>query len=380
MIIIMRGTMFKKTNVLFLLLLPLFLSCEKNDQAVIRCFNQRAAKIQKKYVPDLSLNVFKVNLNRDKNNWILQGETTVSDAKTELLTLADSLLGKNCYKDSLLELPDPAFGDTCFALVKVCTAHLRRTPKHSAELVDQAIMGGTLRLLKRHNNWYLVQTDYDYIGWIEGGSIFRTDAQGISNWKEADRARVTVLFAMIYSQPDLKSTPVMNVVLNANLMVEKKGEIWAEAQTLDGRKGFIKTCCIELLKNNKKITAESIIKTALSMMGISYLWGGNSSVGNDCSGFVQIVFKANSIQLPRDARQQVLTGKKIVPDETFSNVLPGDLFFFGAEKRITHVGISLGGAAFIHQSSEVHINSLDPQAENYSDYRKNTFKTIKRIL
>lgn len=375
--------MFKKTNALFLLLLPLFFSCEKNDQAVIRCFNQHAVKIQKKYAPDLSLNIFKVNLNRDKNNWILQGETTVPDAKTELLILADSLLGKNCYEDSLLELPDPAFGDARFALVKVCTAHLRRTPKHAAELVDQAIMGGTLRLLKRHNGWYQVQTDYDYIGWVEGGSIFCTDAQGISNWKEAGRARVTVLFAMIYSQPDIKSTPVMNVVLNANLMVEKKGKIWTEAQTPDGRKGFIKTCCIELLKNkkkNKKITAESIIKTARSMMGISYLWGGNSSVGNDCSGFVQIVFKANGIQLPRDARQQILSGKEIVPDETFSNILPGDLFFFGAEKRVTHVGISLGGAAFIHQSSEVHINSLDPQAENYSDYRKNTFKTIKRIL
>lgn len=376
--------MFKKTNVLFLLLLPLFLSCEKNDQAVIRCFNQRAAKIQKKYTPDLSLNIFNVSLNKDKNNWILQGETTVTDAKTELLTLADSLLGKNCYKDSLLELPDPAFGDSGFALVKVCTAHLRRTPKHSAELVDQAIMGGVLRLLKKRKDWYQVQTDYDYIGWVEGGSIYCTDAQGISNWKEAGRARVTVLFAMIYSQPDVKSTPVTNVVLNANLIVEKKGKIWTEVQAPDGRKGFIKSCCIELLNNDeeesKKIAAESIIKTARSMMGISYLWGGNSSVGNDCSGFVQIVFNANGIQLPRDARQQVLSGKEIVPDETFSNVLPGDLFFFGAEKRITHVGISLGGAAFIHQSSEVHINSLDPQAENYSDYRKNTFKTIKRIL
>ena len=50
------------------------------------------------------------------------------------------------------------------------------------------------------------------------------------------------------------------------------------------------------------------------MTGVPYLWGGNSSKANDCSGFTQTVFKTLGIQLPRDARQQALL-EKIIPDQ-----------------------------------------------------------------
>ena len=63
------------------------------------------------------------------------------------------------------------------------------------------------------------------------------------------------------------------------------------------------------------------------MTGVPYLWGGNSSKANDCSGFTQTIFKSQGMQLPRDARQQALLGEKITPNETWENILPGDLLF-----------------------------------------------------
>ena len=116
------------------------------------------------------------------------------------------------------------------------------------------------------------------------------------------------------------------------------------------------------------------------MLGVPYLWGGKSSKASDCSGFTQTVFRANGIQLPRDARQQAMLGETIDAAEDFSNVKPADLLFFGSGKRITHVGISLGGYDFIHQDSDVHIDSFNPQAENFNAFRKRTLKIIKRIL
>ena len=60
--------------------------------------------------------------------------------------------------------------------------------------------------------------------------------------------------------------------------------------------------------------------------------------------------------------------------------MPGDLLFFGSDKRITHVGISLGDYEFIHQDGFVMINSFNKNDENFSEHRKNVLQIIKRII
>ena len=157
---------------------------------------------------------------------------------------------------------------------------------------------------------------------------------------------------------------------------------WARIILPDGRVGFINKQEIELVRENQDyITQESmLIANAISMIGIPYLWGGNSSKGNDCSGFTQTVFMASGIQLPRDARQQALEGIEITPNGDWSNIREGDLLFFGKEDRVTHVGISLGKKEFIHQGGKVAVNSLDDGSEYFSSDRLKSFLFIKRIL
>ena len=45
--------------------------------------------------------------------------------------------------------------------------------------------------------------------------------------------------------------------------------------------------------------ADTLISRGLSLQGIPYVWGGTSLKGFDCSGFVQYVFRASGISLPR---------------------------------------------------------------------------------
>jgi cell wall-associated NlpC family hydrolase len=90
-----------------------------------------------------------------------------------------------------------------------------------------------------------------------------------------------------------------------------------------------------------------LISTAVGLMGIPYLRGGNSAeTGFDCSGFVRYIYKETiGLVLPRSADQQANITQKIDKSE----LKPGDLVFFNTMKRtFSHVGIYLGEGKFIH--------------------------------
>ncbi len=92
----------------------------------------------------------------------------------------------------------------------------------------------------------------------------------------------------------------------------------------------------------------SILETAKKHIGIRYHYGGMSTTGFDCSGFVQFVYRENGISLPRSTVDQFEKGKKIDLDEA----KPGDLVFFKIYRnRISHVGIFISKDLFIHSPS-----------------------------
>ncbi|WP_448588474.1 C40 family peptidase, partial [Thermocrinis sp.] len=88
-----------------------------------------------------------------------------------------------------------------------------------------------------------------------------------------------------------------------------------------------------------KADAESIKLSSLLFYGTPYKFGGKGSNGLDCSAFVQKVFKAHGINLPRDSRSQAKYGYKV----SLSELKPGDLLFFRTYRNdVSHVGIYLG--------------------------------------
>ena len=363
-------------------ILFLLLMCAGKEQ-LISDFNGKMAQIQKKYVPDLSLEVFRIQLTNENDRWIINGETTLPEMKRFVESVADSLLGKNMYLNKVRVLPDSALQDSIYGIVRISVANLREEPRERSQLIDQGIMGQTLRLLKQEKGWYLVQTEYQYLGWCIEESFIRSDSAGVAKWQTAATLRVNELFPLIYSQRDENSEPVSDVVLNAILKMDSQKRGWSKVILPDERAGFIRSKYLSSEKippKSPEVLRKDIIAAARRMMGIPYLWGGNSSKGNDCSGFTQIVFKTNGIQLPRDSRQQALLGQEIAADASFSNIFPGDLLFFGSKDRVTHVGISLGGPEFIDQSGMVQVSSLDSTAKNFSSYRKKTLKTIRRVF
>ena len=101
-----------------------------------------------------------------------------------------------------------------------------------------------------------------------------------------------------------------------------------------------------------------------------YLWGGKNLMGMDCSGFTQVVYATQGINLLRNAREQMTQGE-LIP--SLAEAQPGDLAFFDHADRdpkatnISHVGMLLSPTEIIHCSGCVHIDTIDEQGIHLPD-------------
>lgn len=89
----------------------------------------------------------------------------------------------------------------------------------------------------------------------------------------------------------------------------------------------------------------------LRFVGTPYKWGGEDlQSGVDCSGFVQKLYGAIGLRLPRTAAEQAMVG---TPIGRFEDLQPGDRLYFWDPKRgkIGHTGLYIGMGYFVHSSS-----------------------------
>lgn len=340
--------------------------------------------VKNKYAPDKRTAVFNVEIIEENGKLILKGETNLPEAKKELLSKMSEE-----FEDQIELLPDEDLGEKIAGVVNLSVCNIRSTPQHSAELVTQALLGTPINILKKKGGWYYIQTPDKYIGWVDDDGIHPMTQDELKTWENSDKIIYTELFGVSYSKKDQSSIPVSDVVYGNIFSLQEKSDDFYMIKYPDGRSAYLPADKVKGFHDwlsSLKINKENIIKTSMLLMGVPYLWGGTSVKGVDCSGFTKTVYFLNGIMLPRDASQQVHVGEIVDTENGFESLQPGDLLFFGRKEtdstseRITHVGIYIGENEFIHSSGSVKINSLDKDAENFSEYRFRTFVRAKRIL
>lgn len=123
-------------------------------------------------------------------------------------------------------------------------------------------------------------------------------------------------------------------------------------------------------------TTDEFRVTAEQYLNIPYRWGGTTTSGFDCSGYVYKVFNDLGIELPRNSKSQYQLGESVGKDE----LLPGDLVFFNTlGDGVSHVGIYYGDGKFIHSQSYKGVSITDLNDPKYWGARYVGAKRIAHV-
>jgi SH3-like domain-containing protein len=362
---------------LVIILLPLMLlyGCTNISMEKV---NETIASVSVKNVPDHRTEFCNITAEKSAGGKVvLRGETTVPALKSELIkALGDYDID---VADSILILPDTTVNFRGLAALSVI--NLRKEPDHAAELVSQAIMGTPLVILKKDGSWIFVKTPDGYLAWTENSCVKSMSRDEIETWKGSKRIIYLNTTGWVNSEPG-GSGIVSDIVAGALITETGREGNFIKISLPDDRTGYIRKEDAASLDDFENVPADgnTIIAAAVKLLGIPYLWGGSSSKGADCSGFVQTVFFQNGLILQRDASMQAKHGTEVDLTPGIANLRLGDLLFFGKPDRITHVGIYKGSGEYIHSSGRVMINSLLAESGNFNSYRKNTLVKAMRVI
>ena len=110
-------------------------------------------------------------------------------------------------------------------------------------------------------------------------------------------------------------------------------------------------------------SVDELTSVSSKYLGVRYAYGGTTSKGFDCSGYVRQVFKEVGIpSLDRTTTGMYGQGTAVKK----SDLQEGDLVFFNTSgKGVSHVGIYIGSGDFIHASTSMGVITTSINDKEY---------------
>ena len=227
--------------------------------------------------------------------------------------------------------------------VEASSLPLRREPRFDAILDSEALFGETLTLFDESEGWAWVQLERDgYVGYMPN--------EGLTSAVTTPTHRVAALRTYVYASPDIKTTPL--ALLSLNALLSGAGE--------EGRFLALQSGGFVIAEHVRKLDEPSrdFVDVALGFRGTPYLWGGRTSLGVDCSGLVQLASEAAGLSCPRDADMQANEVGRQLDWQGSDALARGDLVFWDG-----HVGIMTSAHDLVHASAYQMMVVEEPLAE-----------------
>lgn len=242
-------------------------------------------------------------------------------------------------------------------------AALRILPHHTSEMVSQLLFGECALITDwEKNGWCKIIAKQDhYTGWCLQSQLYRISEEDY-----------------LSNNSILAAEWINKIEFNGTLMMIPFGSDVSKVQ--DYYKNTIQYQGLTWNAEEALRDSATIRNIANFYLNTSYLWGGRSVFGTDCSGFTQQVFRFLNITLPRDSHMQAQQGE---PVNFLQEGRCGDLAFFDNEEgKIIHVGILLSSGEIIHAAGKVRVDMIDNQGLINSDtgIRSQQLRIIKRYF
>lgn len=261
-------------------------------------------------------------------------------------------------------------------------------------MVSQLLLGESAQVLEQAPRWLRVRGLHDdYEGWLSITQAHPLTKAELPRWHHPAADRRNSRFLIQAATMATEHSPAgqqLWIPLGGVLPPDQENTLrpgteleypFGRFRIISELSGSLESARDTITRYASEVSGKKarMLETALSFLGIPYLWGGRSSMGIDCSGFIQVVLQMHGYLPPRDASQQVaMPGHEPDPSErALDRALPGDIIYFSFDgRRVVHVGFYLGRGVLLHASGMVKMEYIDEL-----EYKRNkqTFAFNKRL-
>ena len=262
----------------------------------------------------------------------------------------------------------PTAAQTCgytnlgMSVISSGNLNIRQEASTDSEVIGILTNHNACELLEDAGEWYKV-TSGKVTGYVNKQYLVTGDeAEAIAEQEIKTVATVNTETLNVRAEKSTEAAVLSQVGNSEAFTVNSVADGWVEI-SVDDSVGYISQDYVTLaqaLPTAKTIeqvkygdgvsdVRASVVSYALQFVGNRYVWGGTSLEKEiDCSGFTMRILGKYGISLPHSSKAQPSYGTKI----SASEAKPGDLFFYGSGRSISHVAIYIGNGQIVHASNK----------------------------